>query len=562
MKKNRVIQPILFNLAAAGLLLIVFFSILEFGLRWREVDTKLIDKAWVQNHIFYNKVGFRDNDYSIEKSDGVFRILIVGDSQTFGHGIDRLEDTYPKKLESRLNSSASKTKFEVLSFARPGWNADSHIQYLYKKGLAYQPDLILLAFYHNDILPPAYFDCDSTDQDIVDSDHFLNPVLNSSSVYRFLKFRINRGLEAAGEKPNYIQCRKEIYDSRAWDMQKVYLDTLIGTAQVNRTHFMMTVIPVLFRLDDDYPMQFAHDKLAGFCTERNLECVDLFDKAIRGVDAKEYVVSEGDRHLNEKGSELVANVLFETLKPLTEIERVERFHRAFDLKDLLNEEGVLKGIGERLDNLNSPDGMISVSSQDFQLMAFKDVERYLFLKTNINPESGKRKSLSQTALDKWGRYLSSEKVDYDPSNGKPIRKDIWNDTRDGKELSILLANHQGQLRVADEEFYPLKYVSTFYESLDKFQWHLEIRENEFFADPLTLESSIFYPKRSKLKRPEGKEIFSSLRFYRDFYFYAKSGKAYADSLAKEIIDRSPFPEAVRAAKQYLEDPFEVIANAG
>ena len=135
MLKNREIRPILFNCVAAGLLLVVFFSLLELGLRWREAGKKVIDKDWVQTNISYNKDGFRDKDYSFKKPDDVFRILIIGDSQTFGHGIDRLEDTYPKKLETRLNTVAGSNKFEVLSFARPGWNSDSHLQYLYKKGI-------------------------------------------------------------------------------------------------------------------------------------------------------------------------------------------------------------------------------------------------------------------------------------------------------------------------------------------------------------------------------------------------------------------------------------------
>ncbi len=560
MLKNRQIRPILFNCAAAGFLLVVFFSIMELGLRWGEADTKVIDKNWVQTHISYNKDGFRDKDYSFRKPDDVFRILIIGDSQTFGHGIDRLEDTYPKKLETRLNAAAGSKKFEVLSFARPGWNSDSHVQYLYKKGLNYQPDLIILSLYHNDILPPAFFDCDSTDLDLVDSSHFLSPILTSSSVYRFLKFRINRGLEATGRKPDYLQCRKQIYNSRGWDMQRVYLDTIVGTAKLNKIHFMMAVIPVLFKLDDDYPMQFAHDQLAKFCDDRGLECVDFFEKAIRGSDAREFIVSEGDRHLNEKGAELVANAFFDTLKPLTKIKGLERFHRAFELKELLTGGSYFEKISGGLNKLDSPDGLISVSTKDFQLMAFKDVERYSFVKTVMEPRTSQRKALGQINLDKRGRFLSSEMADYSSLGGKLVRKEKWNDTVSGKERRILLANKRGHLRTDEKEFYPFKYVSTFQEDLDTFFWKLEIRKNEFFLDPFTLESSIFYPSRAKLRRPEGKEVFRALRFYRDFYFYEKSGKFYSDSLAQEIIDRKPYPEAVRAAKRYFQIPAEILAS--
>ncbi len=560
MLKNRPIRRILFNCAAAGFLLVFFFTLLEFGLRWREAGIKVIDKEWVQTKILYNKDGFRDRDYSFKKPDNVFRILIVGDSQTFGHGIDRLEDTYPKKLETSLNAAAGSKKFEVLSFARPGWNSDSHLQYLYKKGLSYQPDLIILSLYHNDILPPAYFDCDSTDLDLFDESHFFSPVLKSSAFYNFLKFRINRALEASGSKPNYIQCRKQIYNSRGWDMQRLYLDTIIGTAKKNKIHFMMTVIPVLFKLSEDYPMRFAHEKLKNFCGERNLRCVDFFEEGISGSDARDFIISEGDRHLNEKGTELIANVLFGILKPLTEIKGLERFHRAFDLQELLDGGVPFQKISDGLNELDSPDGMISASTKDFQLMAFKNVEQFSFVKTVIDSKIGKRKSLRQINLDKQGNFLSSEIADYSPLDGKLIRKEEWSNADNGIERRVLLANKRGKLRTDEKEFYPFKYVSTFHKDLDKFTWSLEIREKEFFINPFTFESSIFYPERAKLKRSEGKEIFRALRFYKDFYFYEKSGKSYSDSLAQEIIDRKPYPEAVRAAKKYFQVPAEVLAS--
>jgi hypothetical protein len=560
MLKNRVIRAIFFNCAAAGLLLIVFLSLLELGLRWRETGTKVIDKEWVQTNIFYNKDGFRDKDYSFKKPDGVFRILIIGDSQTFGHGIDHVEDTYPKKLESQLNAAAGSKKFEVISFARPGWNSDSHLQYLYKKGLGYQPDLIMLSLYHNDILPPTFFDCDSTDLDLVDTSHFLHSVLNSFAIYNFLKFRINRGLEVSGLKPNYIQCRKQIYNSRGWDMQRLYLDAIIGTAKKNKIHFMMTVIPVLFRLSDDYPMRFAHEKLAGFCADRDLQCIDFFEKGISGSNARDFIISESDRHLNEKGAELIADVLFDKLRPLTEIEGLERFHRVFNLKKLLEGGSHFEGISAGMNQLDSPDGMISVSTKDFQLMAFKNVEEYSFVKSIIDPETGKRKSLNQINLDKRGQFLSSEIADYSPLDGKLIKKENWIDTGNGKKRRVLLANKRGNLRTDEKEFYPFKYVSTFHKDLDKFTWSLEIRENDFFLDPFMLEYSIFFPERAKLKRLEGEEVFRALRFYKDFYLFEKSGKYYSDSLAQEIIDRAPYPGAVRAAKKFFQTPAEVLAS--
>ena len=50
-----------------------------------------------------NSDGFRDKNYSIEKPNGVFRIVAIGDSLTFGFGVES-EESYPKVLEKNLNS--------------------------------------------------------------------------------------------------------------------------------------------------------------------------------------------------------------------------------------------------------------------------------------------------------------------------------------------------------------------------------------------------------------------------------------------------------------------------
>ena len=51
-----------------------------------------------------NQLGFRDDrEYRLEKSPSTFRILILGDSVTFGHG-SVYEHSYPYLLEQRLNA--------------------------------------------------------------------------------------------------------------------------------------------------------------------------------------------------------------------------------------------------------------------------------------------------------------------------------------------------------------------------------------------------------------------------------------------------------------------------
>jgi len=42
-----------------------------------------------------NQDGFRDLDYPLKKSNNIYRIAVIGDSFTFGQGVE-LNQTYPK----------------------------------------------------------------------------------------------------------------------------------------------------------------------------------------------------------------------------------------------------------------------------------------------------------------------------------------------------------------------------------------------------------------------------------------------------------------------------------
>jgi hypothetical protein len=61
-----------------------------------------------------NSHGLRDREYSEAKPPGVTRILMLGDSTTFGWGV-REEDTVAKILERELNKLDSSHPFEVLN---------------------------------------------------------------------------------------------------------------------------------------------------------------------------------------------------------------------------------------------------------------------------------------------------------------------------------------------------------------------------------------------------------------------------------------------------------------
>jgi lysophospholipase L1-like esterase len=98
-----------------------------------------------------NSRGWRDYEYSLEKPAGVTRIMVVGDSVAFGYGV-KLEDMFPKVLERRLNSGMP-GRYEVISFGGAGGNTYAQRNIIRNNVAIYSPDIVILAFNLNDILP-------------------------------------------------------------------------------------------------------------------------------------------------------------------------------------------------------------------------------------------------------------------------------------------------------------------------------------------------------------------------------------------------------------------------
>ncbi len=95
-----------------------------------------------------NSKGLRDREYSYEKSEGTFRILVLGDSVTFGFGVE-MERTYPKLLEKWLNESG-KRNYEVINAGVGNYNTLQELSAYELDLFRYRPDMIVLGFYLND----------------------------------------------------------------------------------------------------------------------------------------------------------------------------------------------------------------------------------------------------------------------------------------------------------------------------------------------------------------------------------------------------------------------------
>lgn len=93
-----------------------------------------------------SSLGLRDREYSLEKPPGTYRIVVVGDSVAFGHGVS-LERCFTERLEESVGSLG----IEVLNLGVGGYDTIHEAAVLESRGVALQPDLALVAYCINDV---------------------------------------------------------------------------------------------------------------------------------------------------------------------------------------------------------------------------------------------------------------------------------------------------------------------------------------------------------------------------------------------------------------------------
>jgi lysophospholipase L1-like esterase len=99
-------------------------------------------------HFSSNSDGFRGREFT-PKRPGVIRVVCIGDSSTFGWGVDD-EYTYPALLEARLNAAGGGQQYEVFNLAVPGFTSRHGLGVLRHYALELEADFFVFSFGAND----------------------------------------------------------------------------------------------------------------------------------------------------------------------------------------------------------------------------------------------------------------------------------------------------------------------------------------------------------------------------------------------------------------------------
>lgn len=244
-----------------------------------------------------NSQGFRDHEYATSKPPGVTRIMMLGDSQTLGWGVS-LEETASKRLERMLNEHGK--HFEVINMGVGNYNSVMEFELFKAKGLAMDPDMVVLNYFVNDTEPTP---CVSHNHLHALTDHSF---LIAFFIDRYIRIRPWFG-ETFGWKPYYAS----LYGKGNSDGINQARKAIIDLGSLCREKGIRLVIINIPDLHKTSPYSF-HDATAfirEIAEEEKVPFVDLLPK-FASEQPEQFWVSAEDTHANGAAQSIIAEAIY------------------------------------------------------------------------------------------------------------------------------------------------------------------------------------------------------------------------------------------------------------
>jgi len=256
-------------------------------------------------HIRINAGGFRGREYPPSPPPGVERIVVLGDSETFGFNL-REEETFPSILESRLNARGGR-RFEALNFAAPGYNTANQLAVLRKRAIRYRPGIVVLMYNFND-------------PEIGDPYLVLGRGLPSRSYLYLLAAYLHKRATALPDLRARARTAVEYYHllhaSPYGEASRRLVLEMADFAQQHGACCVLVIDPHIADrepLGDKYPYRDIHARLAALASESITVVDPLAALAAANPDPTVWWIGPYDRHKNAAAHAVIADCVAEVI---------------------------------------------------------------------------------------------------------------------------------------------------------------------------------------------------------------------------------------------------------
>lgn len=274
-------------------------------------DRNLIYES-IPNKCGVNSKGYRDYEYTYVKEDDTLRIIVIGDSVVQGQGI-KLDKTFPKILEKKLNNNLENKKFEVVVLAQTGYSTSQELVLLRKEVFRYHPDLIIWSYVLNDPAHPVYHGANGElgRYFFKPKSHFLHFILENLF---FIKERV-KSTNCSREFHEFLHC---VY----WKEVESNIKEIGVISEEKNVPIIFLIHPVFEKnAYKTYSLSSLHKKLAQLASGEGLIVWDILD-AYKHYNAEEIKMPDQSDwydcwHSNSKGHKIMGDYLYKKIGTAT-----------------------------------------------------------------------------------------------------------------------------------------------------------------------------------------------------------------------------------------------------
>lgn len=268
-----------------------------------------------------NRHGLRGPDYPPVKGAGERRVLVLGDSFTFGQGVVDGEKVFPRILERRLNEprGTGQGRVTVLNGGLPGSLTKDWLALWHRHADGFDPDVVLIVFFLRDgtrlgTIPGFFGEIRTT----IAERNRRSRLYASSYLYR----RYRDLLDRSRISELYVREFRRAYlgDERQTAEWRAAQENVLRLAELARRRGAavgFVIFPILVELDDGYPFRDLCGLLEAFARTNALPVHSLLP-AFLGEKGPELWVSPYDQHPNEKAHAIAAESMLGFLTELLE----------------------------------------------------------------------------------------------------------------------------------------------------------------------------------------------------------------------------------------------------
>ncbi len=274
------------------------------------------DQVWYR----ISRQGIRDHrEFTIPKPAGVYRIATLGDSFTFGMGVEE-EDTWPRRLEAEL---AGWRSAEVINFGVMGYDTTQEARLLEARVLTFQPDLIVIGYCLNDIgvlsrERRVLSQYRGYNDFFVTGRAWLDRILAKSRLYILIKNRLFLlKTKADTQPPHYSPDGRKVLrlgyqgfiisayrEAENRHRLEAAFERIRASAGELRIPVIVAIYPELEHFDR-YPYREVHSDVKEMAEARGFRVVDPLEQFLQ-LAPRQVRISDANAHPNRRGNELFA----------------------------------------------------------------------------------------------------------------------------------------------------------------------------------------------------------------------------------------------------------------